>query len=76
MSVANRTPYPDPVPPVRHTSLPAYERILDRLAEMLIDTDEILEMLHAEDASSVRWIEPVVQKVYDEVNDVMKRLCD
>ncbi len=33
-------------------------------------------MLHAEDAVSVRWIETVVQKAYDDVNDVMKRLCD
>ena len=76
MSVANRIPHPDPVRLERHTSLPAYGRILDRLADLLIEADEIVDMLRAEDASPVRWIEPVVQKVYDEVNDVMKRLCD
>ena len=64
------------IPLGRHTSLPAHERVLDRLADLLFDADEVLDMLRAEDASSVRWIEPVVRKAYDEVNDVMKRLCN
>ena len=56
--------------------LPAHERVLDRLADLLFDADEVLDMLRADDAATVRWVEPHLQIVYDEVNGVMKRLCD
>jgi hypothetical protein len=54
----------------------AHERVLDRLADLLLDADEVLDMLRADDAVNVRWVEPHLQIVYDEVNDVMKKLCD
>lgn len=56
--------------------IPAYERVLDRLANLLFDADDVLDMLKADDATSIRWIAPRVQNVYDEVNAVMKKLCD
>lgn len=61
---------------VSHSAGAHSYRVLDRLADLLFDADEVLDMLRAEDVSSVRQIGPVVQKAYDEVNDVMKRLCD
>jgi hypothetical protein len=60
----------------RYVSLPAHERVLDRLADLLFAADDTLETLHAEDARSFAWVEVQVQTVYDTVNEVMKRLCD
>jgi hypothetical protein len=56
--------------------IPAHERVLDRLADLLFDADDVLAMLKADDARCVQWIEPHVLKVYDEVNEVMKKRCD
>jgi hypothetical protein len=58
------------------SELPAHERVLDRLADLLFDADEVLDMLRADDAKSIRWLEPHLQIVYDELNGVMKKLCD
>ena len=57
-------------------SLPTHELVVDRLADLLLDADDVLEMLRADDAKSVRWLEPHIQIVYNEVNDMMKKLCD
>ncbi len=59
--------------------LPMSERVLDKLADILLATDEILDMIRVEerlfDPTSVT-VEASVQKVYDEVNELMKRLAD
>jgi hypothetical protein len=47
-----------------------------RLADLLFDAGEVLEMLRAENAMRLQWVGPHIQRVYDEVNDVMKELCD
>ncbi|HYC93954.1 MAG TPA: hypothetical protein VEO54_32440 [Thermoanaerobaculia bacterium] len=55
------------------------ERVLDKLADILFATDEILGMLRVPerlpDSTSV-VIEASVQSVYDEVNELMKKLSD
>ena len=55
------------------------ERVLDRLADILFATDEILGMLRVPerlpDDTSVT-IESSVQSVYDQVNELMKKLSD
>ena len=55
------------------------ERVLDKLADILFATDEILGMLRVPerlpDSTSVT-IETSVQSVYDEVNELMKKLSD
>lgn len=56
--------------------MPVHERVLDRLADLLVDADEILGMLDAEDAANMRWVAPRVRSVYDEVNTLMKQLSD
>jgi len=66
----------EPLLPARSASIPAHERILDRLADLLFDADEVLEMLRAEDTMRLQWVAPHIQRVYDEVNNVMKELCD
>lgn len=57
-------------------TVPVHERVLDRLADLLFNTDELLDMLNAEDANRLRWLEPHVTTVYRELNEAMKRLSD
>jgi hypothetical protein len=76
MRADNRTMSLEPLALARHASLPAHERVLDRLADLLFDADDLLDMLRAEDTMRMHWVEPHIQRVYDEVNDVMKELCD
>lgn len=61
---------------VRVDTLPTQERVVDRLADLMLGADEVLDMLRARDASQIRWLEPHVRGLYDEVNELMKRLCD
>jgi hypothetical protein len=55
------------------------ERVLDKLADILFATDEILDMLHVEqtvyDARTIA-VEKAAQSVYDQVNELMKALSD
>lgn len=59
--------------------LPVSERVLDRLADILFATDEILDMLrvdeHTHDDTTAE-VETSVRVVYDQVNELMKKLCD
>lgn len=59
--------------------LPMSERVLDKLADILFATDEILDMIRVEerlpDATTV-VVESSVQSVYDQINDLMKKLVD
>ena len=59
--------------------LPVTERVLDKLADILFATDEILDMLHVEetvfDARTIA-VEKAAQSVYDQINELMKTLSD
>lgn len=59
--------------------LPMSERVLDKLADILFATDEILDMIRVEerlpDATTVA-VESSVQEVYDQINELMKKLAD
>lgn len=59
--------------------LPMSERVLDKLADILFATDEILDMIRVEerapDATTV-VVESSVQRVYDQINELMKKLAD
>jgi len=59
--------------------LPMSERVLDKLADILFATDEILDMIRIgerpPDATTV-VVESSVQRVYDQVNELMKKLAD
>jgi hypothetical protein len=59
--------------------LPVSERVLDKLADILFATDEILDMLHVEERMPIDSnvdVEESVRVVYDHVNELMKKLCD
>jgi hypothetical protein len=59
--------------------LPMSERVLDKLADILFATDEILDMIRVEerlpDPTTV-VVEDSVQRVYDQINELMKKLVD
>ena len=59
--------------------LPVSERVLDKLADILFATDEILDMIRVEETvfdDRTIAVETSVQKVYDQVNELMKTLAD
>lgn len=65
--------------PVVAVHLPLSERVLDRLADILFATDEILDMIGTQrrfpDETTLD-VEKSVRHVYNEVNDLMKKLTD
>jgi hypothetical protein len=65
--------------PVTAIQLPLTERVLDRMGDILFASDEILDMIathsRAPDETS-REIESTVRSVFNQVNELMKQLCD
>ena len=65
--------------PVVAVQLPLGERVLDRLADIMFASDEILDMLGTQPFmadDTKRDIESSMRRVYDQVNDLMKKLTD
>lgn len=59
--------------------LPMSERVLDKLADILFVTDELLDMLGTYDRAPDRTtlvVEKSVRQVYEQVNDLMQQLAD
>lgn len=59
--------------------LPMSERVLDRLADILYATDEVLGMVRGQERlldPAMTSVETSMQTVYDQVNELMKRLAD
>jgi hypothetical protein len=66
---------------VTAVQLPISERVLDRLADILFATDEILDMIGTEQQrtfldETTQEVESSVRDVYNQVNDLMKKLTD
>jgi hypothetical protein len=65
--------------PITAVHLPVSERVLDKLADILFATDEILDMLKTDERYLTETTVAVgesVRSVYDQVNDLMKQLSD
>jgi hypothetical protein len=59
--------------------LPVTERVLDKLADILFATDEILDMLHVEETvfdARTLAVEEAADRIYKQVNELMKTLSD
>jgi hypothetical protein len=57
--------------------LPAHERVLDGLADLIMNASDILDILSHEDAEPLRRaVAAEVQKLYDCADALMKRLAD
>ncbi len=58
---------------------PLQSKVVDKLADMLFASDMILDMLRDDRypvPPHLLAVEPQVQRLYDEVNDLMKRMTD
>jgi hypothetical protein len=65
--------------PVDAIHLPLSERVLDRLSDILLASDEILGMIASNPlvpSDATRSVERSVKTVYDQVNSLMKTLSD
>ena len=59
--------------------LPMSERVLDKLADILFASDEILDMIRIEERvpnPTTEVVEASVRSVYNQINDLMKKLAD
>lgn len=64
---------------IRAVHLPMSERVLDKLADILFASDEILDMIRVEERipdSTTVEVQASVQSVYEKVNELMKKLAD
>ena len=62
--------------PAELARLPMQEQVLDRLADLLYDAHELRLMLQDEAALTVRWIEPVINQIYDDVSEIMNTIAN
>ena len=65
--------------PVDAVHLPISERVLDKLGDILLASDEILGMIATNPqfpSPTTRSVEDSVRKVYDQINELMKALSD
>jgi len=59
--------------------LPVQERVLDKLADILFASDEIIDMLSDDRRApdrDLRTVETSVRSVYHQINELMKRMVD
>jgi hypothetical protein len=61
---------------IAFANLPIREQVLDRLADLMLDTDEILGFLDGDTGAELRAIVPEVQEIFDRMNRLMERLSD
>jgi len=65
--------------PVDAVHMPITERVLDKLGDILLASDEILGMIATNPlfpSDATRCVEDSVRRVYDQINDLMKTLSD
>ncbi len=61
------------------TQLPPQQQVVDKLADMLYASDMVLDILRDERyrvPPHLLAVEPQVRRLYNEVNDLMKKLTD
>jgi hypothetical protein len=74
---ANDPRQPDvAIPLVRQTGASLHDRMVDALSQILLETQDALNLVDDPGALSLRWIEPHLRNVFDEVNSVMLQITD
>jgi len=59
--------------------MPISERVLDKLSDILLASDEILDMIATNPllpTETTRSVEEQIRGVYDQVNELMKSISD
>jgi hypothetical protein len=75
---------PTPVPPedcaglkmTAWASLPLNVRLQHRLGELLSQIDGVRREFHTEEANGLLWIEPLMDRAFDEINSAIQRVSD
>lgn len=63
--------------PSQWAAMPLRERVADRLSDLLFDADHLLHLLEADAAAGdLRWLEPNIREVYENVSTLMKSFCE
>ena len=57
-------------------SLPIRERVVDRVADLLFEADELLALLTSEEGARMSAIEPQIRQVYEQLDALMRQLTD
>jgi len=57
-------------------NLPFHERVLDGMANLLLDADDLLQAFEAAEGSKLARLEPDIRAVYDRVNELMRKITD
>ncbi len=59
--------------------MPISERVLDKLSDILLASDEILDMIATNPlvpTDTTRSVEEQIRGVYDQINELMKSISD
>jgi hypothetical protein len=65
-----------PVTAALRATVTLQENVLDRLAEILFEVDDLRDVLRSADAHVLAWAAPEVEHVFDSVNHLMQKLAD
>jgi hypothetical protein len=52
------------------------QRVLNRLADVLIDAHTVLGIVSQPNVVGLAWVEPHIKLIYDDVDKLMRRLCE
>ncbi|HEV7768055.1 MAG TPA: hypothetical protein VGQ76_23835 [Thermoanaerobaculia bacterium] len=55
------------------SQLPLEARVLDRLTEVLVLSDELLAEFQVEEANALLWLEPHIQSVFNQIDSLIGR---
>ena len=53
-----------------------HERVLDRLGNMLYDSADLLGILRLPEAERIRWVMPIIERLYEDISDIMNTIAD
>lgn len=61
---------------VSTASLPIHERVVDRVADLLFEADELMSLLASEDGARMRAVQSQIRQVYEQLDALMRQLTD
>jgi hypothetical protein len=64
------------IPLARQGRASVHHRLVEALSQILLATDDAIDILGEQGAGEFRWIEPHLKVVFDAVNSVMFQVTD
>ncbi len=62
--------------PVSLAQMPVQERVCDLLGDLLLSADDVLTALRDQEAKEIRWLEPTMRSVFNDISSAMMKLAD